>query len=102
MRSLTLESSKVLFGGAITLKVDGLGNHLSIQMPIDALFPSYHLQPCLTIFWLPLRSSRQKKVEIPVQPPGSHYPRNSELLKLYGPMTNLSKVAAPVWLKVQN
>ena len=50
MRSLTLESSKVLFGGDITLKVDGLGNHLSVQMPTDAPFPTYHLQPCLTIF----------------------------------------------------
>ena len=50
MRSLTLESSKVLFGREITLKVDGLGNHLSVQMPTDAQFPTYHLQPCLTFF----------------------------------------------------
>ena len=50
MRSLTLESSKVLFGREITLKVDGLGNHLSVQMPTDAPFPTYHLQPYLTIF----------------------------------------------------
>ena len=50
MRSLSLESLKVLFGGEITLKVDGLGNHLSVQMPTDAPFPTYHLQPCLTIF----------------------------------------------------
>ena len=103
MRSLTLESSKVLFGREITLKVDGLGNHLSIQMPNDASFPTYHLQPCLTIFALPLCSFKQKKVEIPVQPQGSHYLGNSELLKLYGPvMTYLSKVTTPVWLKVKN
>ena len=50
MRSLTLESSKALFGREITLKVDGLGNHLLVQMPTDAPFPTYHLQSCLTIF----------------------------------------------------
>ena len=34
---------------------------------------------------------------------GSHYPRNKELLKLYGPvMTYLFEVATPVWLKVQD
>ena len=50
IRSLTLESSKVLFGREITLKGDDLGNHLSVQMPTNAPFPTYHLQPCLTIF----------------------------------------------------
>ena len=51
MRSLTLESSKVLFGRAITLKVDGLGNHLLVQRPTDAPFPTYYLQLYLTIFY---------------------------------------------------
>ena len=46
----TLESSKALFGREITLKVDGLGNRLLVQMPTDAPFPTYHLQSCLTIF----------------------------------------------------
>ena len=50
MRSLTLESLKVLFGGEITLIVDGLGNHLLVQMLNDAPFPTCHLQLCLTIF----------------------------------------------------
>ena len=50
MRSQTLESSKALLGGEITIKIDGLGNHFSVQMPTDAPFPTYHLQPHLTIF----------------------------------------------------
>ena len=50
MRLLTLESSKVLFGGEITLKVDGLGNHVLVQMLNDAPFPTCHLKLCLTIF----------------------------------------------------
>ena len=68
------------------MKVDGLGNHLSVQMPTDAPFPTCHLQCCLTIFCVAIMLLQQKKVEILVQPQGSHYLENNKLLQLYGPM----------------
>ena len=102
-RSQALESSKVLFGGEINLKVDGLGNHLSVQMPIDAPFPTCHLLPCLKIFCVAIMLLQAKEGRDPNATQGSHYPRNNELLKLYGPvMTYLFEVATLVWLKVQD
>ena len=68
-RSLTLESSKVLFGKDITLKVVCLGNHLSVQMPTDAPFPTYHLQPCLTIFCAAIMLLQAKEGQDPSATP---------------------------------
>ena len=103
MRSLALESSKVILGGENNLKVDGLGNHLSVQMSIDAPFPTYHLQPCLKIFCMAIILLQAKEGRDPNATQGSHYPGNNKLLKLYGlVMTYLSEVATPLWPKVQN
>ena len=91
------------FGREINLKVDGLGNHLSVQMPIGASFPTCHLQRFLKIFYVAIILLQAKEGRDPNATQGSHYPRNNELLKLYGPvMTYLFEVATLVWLKVQD
>ena len=103
MRSLAVESSNVLLGREINLKVDGLGNHLSVQMPIDAPFPTCHLQPCLKIFCIAIILLQAKEGRDPNATQRSYYPRNNKLLKLYGPvMTYLFEVTTPVWLKEQD
>ena len=65
MRSLALESSKVLLGKEINLKVDDLGNHLSVQMPIDVPFPTCHLYPCLKIFCIAIILLQAKEGQDP-------------------------------------
>ena len=49
IKSETRASQPNNFGSDITLKVDGIGSHLSDQIRIFCPFPTHHLAPLLTI-----------------------------------------------------